>query len=297
MTAADPQVTVCIPTLGRPSLAERAVPSVLSQTGVSVEVVVAVNTPTPIERMPPLEDPRVVVLADVRGSVGAVRNAAAASASAGLLLFLDDDDELCDGALAALVSRFADPDVWFASGPVEVAARDGGSPRVEQPSDLGPLFVHAVGSFLAGSFAVRAAVFHQVGGYDERLRFSENAELCMRLCQAVAAAGARSETIDQVTVCYQESGTSYLDQSADGAAVILDAHRPVFEAHPKLWADWEAIAGVALYRVGRRGDARRHLLRAVRLQPRELRHLARLAVSLVPPVAVRLWAPRAAAPV
>ena len=90
-----PQISVVIPTLGRPRLAAKAVASALAQTLHAIEVIVVVDGPDAetadlLERQ---RDPRlrVVVLKQRRGNAGA-RNAGVDEAKADWIAFLDDDD-------------------------------------------------------------------------------------------------------------------------------------------------------------------------------------------------------------
>lgn len=282
-------VAVCIPTLGRAALVERSLPSVLGQD-VALEVVVALNGPDPVPTGAPLDDPRVRVLSVPEGGVASARNAAARASAADLLLFLDDDDALRPGALARLTALAADPAVVFASGGAEVTAPDGRRIDGLGPRPLGPLFGDLWGSCLAGSFIVRRRLFDHVGGYDEHLTFGENHELCMRLGQAMAAGGGRSAHTDEVVLDYQQSSQGYGRRAADSGLRVLEVHGPVLARHPALHAQWEALVGVALWRDGRRRQARQHLRIALRRRPLDGRHWYRLALSWAAPLARRRWA-------
>ena len=289
LMADRPVISVCIPTLGREALVQRSVPSVLAETDLAVEVVVAVNGPGALPDDELLRDPRVTVVPGVEGSVGAVRNAAAAAASAPVLVFLDDDDEFLPGGLRDLSTPFDDPDVAFVSGRLESVDGAGMRTKVVEPEQLGALFADLYATQLAGGFAMRASLFDAVGGYDERLRFSENYELCMRLGRELARTGSRSVVTGTIVSRYWPSGRSYVDQSADCAEVILETHGELIDRDPKLKAQWEALAGVALFRAGRHRRGRTHLVRAARARPADWRNWYRLVLTLVPPLAKRVW--------
>lgn len=126
----------------------------------------------------------------VAGGPAAARNAALAACDNELVAFLDDDTEPCPGWLAILAAHFADP------GTAAVAARVTPAPEATDrgwraryvaacsPLDLGaePGSVRP-GSALpyvpAAALVVRRAALG--GGFDERLRFGEDVDLCWRL--------------------------------------------------------------------------------------------------------------------
>jgi glycosyltransferase involved in cell wall biosynthesis len=110
----------------------------------------------------------------------AARNRGAAAARGALLLFCDSDDEVGEGWIEALARS--------------CAAADCAVGRLEYESLNHPLVAAAqahpferpltVGSYRVGSTAccaVRRDVFEEVGGFDRRLRYGEDAEFFLRL--------------------------------------------------------------------------------------------------------------------
>ena len=91
-----PQVSVVIPTKGRPALVRRAVDSVLGQTFQDVEVIVVVDGHDPETEavLSAIVDPRLQIIVNPSSLGGSMaRNAGADAARAEWLAFLDDDDE------------------------------------------------------------------------------------------------------------------------------------------------------------------------------------------------------------
>lgn len=91
-----PEVSVVIPTVGRPALVVRAVASVLAQTLRDLEVIVIVDGPDPATTaaLAGIADARLTVLSNpVALHAGPARNRGVEQARAPWVAFLDDDDE------------------------------------------------------------------------------------------------------------------------------------------------------------------------------------------------------------
>ncbi|GAA0798999.1 glycosyltransferase family 2 protein [Spirilliplanes yamanashiensis] len=108
-----PEVSVVVPTRGRPDLVTRAVRSALAQTMDAVEVIVVVDGPddATVAALAAIGDDRlrVVPLAESGGAPHA-RNVGAAHARAEYTAFLDDDDEFLPEKLATQLKVARDAD-------------------------------------------------------------------------------------------------------------------------------------------------------------------------------------------
>ena len=287
-----PTVSVCIPTLGRPSLADAALPSVLAQGEHLHEVVIALHGVDRSSLAPDFAaDQRVRLVEQVGGNVGAVRNVAAAAATGDVLVFLDDDDQMAEGALAWFRRALADPAVGFASGAADVRNPDGSRNRLAPPTNLGGLYHDMVATFLAGTFAIRRALFERLGGYSEELQLGENFDLGVRVAAAVDGEGVRYRWTEDVVVVYTPSGRVYLEERAEAAEFTLRTYPERLAKLPKERATMHAIVGVCRWRTRDRALARRHFVDAVRASPRQPAHWLRLMVSAVQPIADRRWRP------
>ncbi len=131
MTGA-PDVSIVTPTRGRPASLERALRSVLAQTGIdpgSLELVVVDNdaggsAETVVARLRAEAPFPLHYVREPRPGVANARNAGLAKASGKLIAFIDDDEEAPPGWLAALISvhEALDADVVF--GPVRAGLPD-----------------------------------------------------------------------------------------------------------------------------------------------------------------------------
>lgn len=276
-----PTVAVCIPTQGRPSLTSVALPSVLPQLAADDQVVVAFHGTAPDPAVVGL-DPRVVAVRHDGPTVTSTRNAAAAAARSDVLVFLDDDDESGPGALASARALMADPEVVVASGAVERVTPTGTTRLAPAPGD--ELHRGETVRFLAGAFAVRRAAFEAIGGYDERLRFSENHELGVRLVGHAHDRGARLAHTDALWLRYHPSAATYSETRVEAIGLVLATHGHLLPARSRTRADLHAVASVQQRALGDHAASRRSAWRAVRARPTEPRHLARALARSVPRV-------------
>lgn len=134
---------------------------------------------------------RLVRLPRSRGPAAA-RNAGARAASSELLAFLDSDCLADPGWLEALAPELQDPEVAAAGGRVAPAAERSWLERYEavrSPLDLGPARAGArpgrpVSYLVTANLVVRRTDFEAIGGFDDRLRWGEDVDLCWRLHEA-----------------------------------------------------------------------------------------------------------------
>jgi len=149
---------------------ERCLAALASRPG-DVEVIVASDgAPESCEALARRYGVRVVHLAKCSGPAAA-RNRAAASATGEILIFIDADVVVAEGALAALLTRFAEgQDIAAIFGSYDDDPRAQGF--FSQYKNLAHAFVHRaaagdVPTFWAGFGGVRATVFRALGGFDE----------------------------------------------------------------------------------------------------------------------------------
>jgi GT2 family glycosyltransferase len=136
---------------------------------------------------PPLARPSGarLVREDTNIGVAAGRNRLAALAESEILVFLDDDAVLHGAGTAALVRDAFDTDPNLAVLAFRVVRAGGTSVSAEHPFRGAPRSVdrrRSCAYFLGGACAVRREVFLDVGGFDERFRYStEEIDLAMTL--------------------------------------------------------------------------------------------------------------------
>jgi glycosyltransferase involved in cell wall biosynthesis len=281
-------VSVVIPVHNGAATVRSAIASALDQEGPTVEVVVVDDgsTDETAAVVSSLRDSRVSLVQQLHAGVSSARNTGAAAAAGRRLIFLDADDELLPGALLAL--NAPGDDVGLIVGRIEFFTR--GSPdHTTGPPHFGAL----VSPMLSGSFAVDAAVFGAVGGYDERLGFSENTDLGIRVLAACRSRGRSVRGTERVvlrarSVRQLERHAAYAERILAASKVFFGKHRAVLDRE-RLTTPYAAAAGVAAARLRRWREAREWFTFAVKSPGRRASDAVRWAVSWVPLVRQRAW--------
>lgn len=280
-----PRFSVVVPVRDGTAALARALRSILSQEGPSFEVVVVddgsrEDVGAAVEA---LGDPRVRWFRQEPSGVSAARNAGAAAARGDYLVFLDADDLALPGWLAGFDEMVDRANCDIALCGAEMVVEPSGVRRHVPPTPRGAPFDFQLGPYLAGMVAIRREVFWEVGGYDERFAYSENTELALRVTNLVRRRGWVVAATDRpLVVLHVRPGNRRYDRARyEASRLLVELHGDRFARSPHALARRLAVLGVDAARVGERTEARRALLRAVRLQPHP-RNLARLLRVLGP---------------
>jgi glycosyltransferase involved in cell wall biosynthesis len=286
--------SVVISTYNRSRLVLRAVASVLAQEGVDLEVVVVDDgsSDDTLAVLGQLDDPRLRVVERPNGGFSAARNSGIAAATRDWVTFLDDDDTALPGWLACLAGLVGEGVGLVCCG-AEYRTKDGVLVETAVPG-ADSLFDNQTALFLAGTFAVRADLLRAAGGFDERLRCSQNTDVGLRLITGLAERGLRINNTDRPCVRIDHRPAS--DRSStnpamlfQGTRVLLDNHRERLARDRHGRAVLNGVLGVSAARLGRWRDARSALLTSVQAEPLQLRHWLRFGAASVPPLGRRVW--------
>jgi glycosyltransferase involved in cell wall biosynthesis len=206
----------------------------------------------------------------------AARNLGAAKTTADWLVFLDADDELLPTALQTFSEAASEGCGLVRATWVPLDDRE---PGAAQPG------------FLSGTFAVIRTVFESAGCYDPVIQFGENAELLARLDAELVRARLTERHVELPTVRVHSPGGSrdYNRARVTSGIHILSKYETQLAASPKARAAEEAMVAVNAARIRDYGTARRYAWKALRSDPRNPRHVLRLAAVLSGPLASRYW--------
>jgi glycosyltransferase involved in cell wall biosynthesis len=279
--------------------------SILAQGFADFETIVVDDgsTDSTPDLLAAVADPRVRVLRQEPAGVAAARNRGIAVARGEWITFLDADDEALPDWLDALADAADDGAGVVCCGVELIPPGDESSHRtVRLPADGGGLFGNREVLFLAGGFAARRELLREIGGYDETLAYSENTDLGIRLVAACLAHGLEVRAVPRALVCYYlrppgaRAGGDLGGVRLRAIHSLLERHAEAFARDPRSREIYCTLGGVLAARGGHPAEARRFFRRAVRAAPWQPKNHLRLAASLVPGLARRLWTEEPPAP-
>lgn len=251
------------------------------------------------------EGSSVAALTEVLSVVGAgdgpasARNLGLKLVDSDFTIFLDDDDIPLDDWMDTFRSLASSkPDVAYASTSLTYRTPTRSWKRAVGPVGwtlpVPPAYAPEAAMHLSGTFAARTADLRAIGGFTDGLRWMEFTDLIVRLFRQINAVGGAvvADADAHIEIVRPTDG----DRESTNWEYMRDAMERVVIAHESEWrqnapvlANQYAAAGVAAYRAGETELGRRWLFRAWVLQPASLRHAARAATGILPPIAQRRW--------
>lgn len=288
MTAAQPSISIILPTRDRARLLRRAIASVQAQTWRDFELIVVddASTDDTAAVLGALADPRLRVIRHEVGRGAAVaRNAGIAAARGEYVAFMDDDDywlvQKLEEQLQAL--HQAQPGTgWCVTAYIRLDRRlaiIGGMSydHLAYEEGIGP---EAPDWSLIATpgWLVRREVLSLAGGFDERIRSWDDWELGLRLSRITRRIVI--EKVLWVQDWLQGSGLTRAEHERAGdLRLIMEKHGGLWEARPRVAArHWRMIGRAeSLYESPPAG--RDALRRSVTLWPWDLRAWAALGAA------------------
>lgn len=136
------------------------------------------------------------------------------------------------------------------------------------------------GLFLTGAFCVQRTFFIQLGQYDPKIRFGENAELSFRF-QLVRP---RTGFTDQTGLFYEITGTgggkNYRNKIED-TLYIIQKHPVYFQQDPHALRVYYQSVAIAYQKLNHFGKAVVYFIKAWIVQPAHVRHLLQAVRALL----------------
>ncbi|MEW6471663.1 MAG: glycosyltransferase [Actinomycetota bacterium] len=282
-----PTVSVVVNTYNRAAQVGGAIDSVLSQSGVDLELIVVDDgstddTPAVLAG---IADPRMRGLRQSNRGLSAARNVGAHAARGEWLLFLDDDDRLCDGALKELLTATTDPSCRVVLGGVRFVDAHGQVFHERAPRSLDDA--------LAGTFLISRRLFHDAGGYLVGIPCSHQTELFIRVRRVLRESNAVAAYVATPVVQMERRAAARRPEQSPAhtyfGARWLVARHPDRYGSGRQRAVMETLAGVNVMRIGREAEARRRFVSAIRHDPFSPRRYVRLAAAAAHPIGRRIW--------
>ena len=291
---AQPVISIVMPLYNKEREVVRAVTSVQRQTisDWALTVVDDGSTDSGADLVLAIQDPRVRVLRQANGGVGAARNAGVRLTQSQFVAFLDADDEWDADMLETLLGlrgRFPEARVLATkyrirhSGDVSRDAIIRGLPPGFDTGLLEPYFSIAARSdppICSSSVAVDRSVLESIGGFPAGVAAGEDLVTWARLAARfpVAYAHTAHATFWAPTDTSDRPGRRPSEPDAV-APVLAGLRAPGLDAY---LAQWHRMRGVHYLNLGEAANARGEFVRAIRANPRSPILWALLAIGLVP---------------
>jgi glycosyltransferase involved in cell wall biosynthesis len=294
---AQPDVSVVIPTCGRPHLAVRAVGSALAQTHRDLEVIVVVDGPDAetTEALAAVGDERLrVIVLPEQGRAPNARNVGAREARGRFVALLDDDDEWLPGKIEVQLALAAGSKAEF---PIVATRLINRTPRADS---VMPRRLPGPDEPLSEYFTVRRGLFYG-DGFIQTSTIMVPAELLRRVPFTVGL--RRQQELDWALRAIREDGVELLyaeeplvlwhqDEDRDRISLYnpydeqlewLRDNRHLFT--PRAYAAFTLSVISSMAAPGRQGRHFRELLAEARRhgRPGTLDYLTHLQIWALPP--------------
>jgi GT2 family glycosyltransferase len=289
------EISVIVPTCGRPDQLRRALESVFSQTLRPTEVIVVddnAKDPDIRTRTRDIVETLKSECADEislqyltpdanLGGAGA-RNHGAERAHGDYLAFLDDDDWWLPRKLELQMSAFAAaPEAGLVYTSRRIVDPDGEDKRIRSAEHRGWISDVLLAENVIGTTScamVRREVFEEVGGFDASLPARQDIDLWLRVARA-----HKIELVAEPVTVQQEHDDGRISRrfgaKTAGLEMFLDKHYSDIVARPEVLAAHCVRIGTHYLKYGHPLRGRRWLLRALRERP-TLRVLRRLVFGV-----------------
>lgn len=291
-----PVLSIVIPSYNRSALLARCLRSVLAQRTNEVEIIVVDDGSTDDTREMLRRDfgerDVVVVLQENAGPPSA-RNHGVRVARGEYVIFIDSDDEpLAEWLSAFLAAIRAERSGLISCGAIWLHNNDCAThARIALPSIIEECGQRP-GCYLSGTYAMRRAIYLELGGMATGAVAGQHHELMYRFFQKYP--DGITCTIDRpLLVSYRDSADGLRashHRVRDGAMYYLSQHgTSLRRRHPAAFATRCGVAAVSAARVGDMDNARKYSRMAVSARPWNLKAVGRMLLMHVPAAARRRW--------
>jgi len=238
-------VSVVIPTFRREKQVQEALASVLAQTGVRLEIIVVDDSPEASARaaVTACGDARVRYVARSNASGGRpalVRNEGAALATGRYLYFLDDDDQMCEGTLQAMVDLLdRHPEAGMAYGCVEPFGEDPDTLQRQRAyfvnarrralligggAEFRAVMAYSDPVVVCSASMGRRSAFEAVGGFDAGIAVCEDGDLWARI-----AWNTTCLFLDRIVVRYRTGASSIMHDLTSNDPKLSQSYQRIQE--------------------------------------------------------------------
>lgn len=271
----QPLLSIIIPTYNRPHLLPKAVNSALAQTTEDIEVIVVDDASTKELELSPHPNLRIIRQPENRGGAAA-RNLGAKLAKGRWITYLDDDDQLlpymAQVTLAALASTSLTQPVALLSG-LEVIDENGKVLQKLIPPTLPKGCHFCLEEIERGksfntkqTMVIERELLLEINGFDESFTSRVHTELFLRLNQVCSLHGLPVVTYQLLKHQGERVSSNPLLRQKNFNRLI-NKHKQLFEAHPKMFANFIYDHAIMSYKLNQKQAALKSIAWAMSLHP------------------------------
>lgn len=269
-------ISIVIPTYNSAKIIDITISSVLSQSNPNWNLVViddgsTDNTKEVVSSY--TKDPRIEYFFQSNCGVSAARNLGIEKARGDYVIFLDSDDYFEEDLVQRLhdeIYQNFDFITW------NVLKIKNNIETVVKPENLGPLYNNNKLLFLAGSICIKKLLLIEVGAYDTNLKFGENYELGLRLCNSI---DAHIKYIPKVLAGFYEAD----NRTSNSLKNQLDSNLYQYNKHKIIFDKFSNTKYFILYRIaflyhklGEYNNAQTFYISAIKSNPLKIKSWIRL---------------------
>jgi glycosyltransferase involved in cell wall biosynthesis len=271
--------SIVIPSYNRAKVILPAINSVLTQTFQDFELIIADDGSTDETRsvVESLNDPRIKYYYQSNAGPSAARNFGSQKAIGKYLVFLDSDDSAERNWLQEfynVINTKQEADLICCG--IKKETKDHAW-KVVLPSEGRYLFKKEKTLFLAGAFCVKREIFLSVGGYDVKLKFSENTDLRFKILSQTKQAFSIDKPL--VLYNYTTKGAENKLNKAYGNLRFINNNKMLLKGSRMLLSNLLYLQGSLFLDLGRKHYARKFFKLSFNVNPVKIKSLIKL-VSL-----------------
>lgn len=268
-----PFISVIIPNFNRQQLIQRAIESVNQQNYSNVEIIVVDDKSTDqsvsvIQNLQKQQDNLLLFVVEENSGANACRNLGVEQAKGEYIAFLDSDDYFLPTKLEKQVKILQErPEVGF------VVTGFGAKGVHTLPEGMIPLKETIKQNNLGGfsTLMVRKALFHQVGGLDNKLLSCQDWDLFLKLLQV-----SQGYKLAEDLVAYEVQEDSISKNSTkviQGYQIVSQKARAINQTlqvlpEKDLLAYQEYYLAMRYFKLGKIKETRQHLMKSLQIKPR-----------------------------
>lgn len=256
----NPFFSIIIPTYNRAPTLSRAINSVLHQSFQDHEIIVVDDGSTDntgeILQSNFIEY-HITYYKIENGGVTAARNYGVSKAKGKFLVFLDSDDMLSPQYLGGCFEALSGSHFKLLLCAINYCDALGMSTKMILPEPLDDYYTHP----LTGSYCIDAHLYREMGGYDNRLTYSENSDLFLRLFKSEWLTRNEIVILNTISVCIPVEDTKirnirHSKKRYENATYFLNKHAGHFSNSLKDYRNFKKIQALSALQQGMIKEAR-----------------------------------------